>query len=284
MSGLEVAHATVTFGQTVAVNDVSVSVPAGKVLAMLGPSGCGKSTLLRAVAGLQALAHGSVAFDGHDVTDTPTHKRGFALMFQDGQLFDHLTVAGNVAYPLRRQGVSRRDARVRVEELLELVGLSGIADRRPESLSGGQQQRVALARALAARPRLLLLDEPLSALDRALRERLAAELRDILASTSTTALFVTHDHSEALTVADDLAVMSHGSVVRSGPALDVWRHPGSASVARFLGYSTILDGTAARVFGERSGMEAAASYGLRDNAFRAREPGPDAGAGGSSVQ
>lgn len=175
MSGLEVAHATVTFAQTVAVNDVSVSVPAGKVLAMLGPSGCGKSTLLRAVAGLQALAHGSVAFDGYDVTDTPTHKRGFALMFQDGQLFDHLTVAGNVAYPLRRQGVSRRDARVRVEELLELVGLPGIADRRPESLSGGQQQRVALARALAARPRLLLLDEPLSALDRALRERLAAE-------------------------------------------------------------------------------------------------------------
>ena len=216
--GLEVTDARVTFAgnATPALDDVSLTLPRGRVLAVLGPSGCGKSTLLRAVAGLQALEAGRIAFDGTDVTRVPTHKRDFALMFQDGQLFGHLDVAGNVAYALARRGTPAADRDARVAELLDLVGLSGLESRRPATLSGGQQQRVALARALAARPRLLLLDEPLSALDRSLRERLAGDLRSVLLAEGATALFVTHDHDEALTVADDMAIMRDGRIVQHG--------------------------------------------------------------------
>ncbi len=160
------------------VDEVSLDLPDGEVLAVLGPSGCGKSTLLRAVAGLEPLAAGSVAWDGADLAGVPTHKRGFALMFQDGQLFTHLTVARNVGYALRLRRAP--DIAARVEELLALVGLEGYADRLPATLSGGERQRVALARSLAVEPRLLLLDEPLSALDTGLRERLAGDLRGIL--------------------------------------------------------------------------------------------------------
>ena len=183
--------------------------PTGRCSPCSGPSGCGKSTLLRAVAGLEPLAAGTVRWDGADLAGVPTHKRGFALMFQDGQLFAHLTVARNVGYALRL----RRRARHRgagCAELLELVGLAGYGDRLPATLSGGERQRVALARALAVEPRLLLLDEPLSALDAGLRERLADDLRDILRAAGTTALMVTHDHEEAFTVADRLAVMRAG--------------------------------------------------------------------------
>ncbi|MEZ5191735.1 MAG: ATP-binding cassette domain-containing protein [Nocardioides sp.] len=156
---------------------MSLALAEGQVLAVLGPSGCGKSTLLRGVAGLEPLTAGRVRFAGADVTGLPTHRRGFALMFQDGQLFAHQTVAGNVGYALRLRRTPRAEQEARVAELLELVGLGGYADRMPASLSGGERQRVALARALAARPRLLLLDEPLSALDATLRTRLARELR-----------------------------------------------------------------------------------------------------------
>jgi thiamine transport system ATP-binding protein len=245
---LAVRNLTVRFDRTVAVDDVTLELAKGQVLAVLGPSGCGKSTLLRAIAGLEQPAGGSVSFDGQDLAGVPTHKRGFALMFQDGQLFMHQSVAGNVGYPLRLRGRSRRDIAVRVEELLALVGLPAFGDRSPATLSGGERQRVALARSLAVDPRLLLLDEPLSALDRGLREHLAGELREILVAAGTTALLVTHDHEEAFTVADRMAVMRDARVVQSGTVDEVWRTPVDGEVAKFLGYATVLTGSpAARV-------------------------------------
>ncbi|MBD2759367.1 ABC transporter ATP-binding protein [Yimella sp. cx-573] len=216
MNGLLVDGVSVRFGDTIALDKVDLEVEGGRVVALLGPSGCGKSTLLRVIAGLQEVDAGRVHFDGVDVTPVPTHKRGFGLMFQDGQLFAHLDVAGNVAYALVRQKVPKQEQRKRVAELLDLVGLGGAEKRDVTTLSGGQQQRVALARALAARPRLLLLDEPLSALDRDLRERLAEELRSILTTTGTTAVLVTHDHSEAEVIADSIVRMKAGKTLDRG--------------------------------------------------------------------
>ena len=221
-----------------AVDGVSVDVPVGEVLALLGPSGCGKSSLLRAVAGLEPPTAGAVTWDGVDLAAVPVHRRGFGLVFQDGQLFPHRDVAGNVAYGLR--GMPRDARAARVAELLELVGLPGY-DRRPvATLSGGERQRVALARSLAPRPRLLLLDEPLSALDRSLRERLADDLRRALVATGTTALFVTHDQDEAATVADRVAVMSAGRLLQVAAPETLWRRPATREVAEFLGYRTFL--------------------------------------------
>lgn len=250
---LSVSGVSVRFGDTVAVDDVSLDLDQGEVLAVLGPSGCGKSTLLRAIAGLEVLAGGTICAEGQDLAAVPTHRRGFALMFQDGQLFAQQSVADNVGYPLRLRRVPAPERRDRVGGLLDLVGLEGYGDRRPATLSGGEQQRVALARALAAEPRLLLLDEPLSALDRSLRERLARDLRDILVSTGTTALLVTHDHDEAFTVADRMAVMLDGRVVQQGPTAQVWRAPATERIARFLGFSTVLTGDAATRLLEASG-------------------------------
>ena len=243
---LTVRDLTVRFDDTLAVDDVGLELPAGEVLAVLGPSGCGKSTLLRAVAGLEALDAGSVAYDGQDLAGVPTHRRGFALMFQDGQLFAHQSVAGNVGYPLRLRRRPRAEVARRVEELLELVGLPGLGERSTTHLSGGERQRVALARALAVEPRLLLLDEPLSALDRGLRERLAHDLRDILVAAGTTALLVTHDQEEAFAVADRMALMRHGRLVQAGTVDEVWHAPADAEAARFLGYATVLEGDDAR--------------------------------------
>ena len=244
--GLEVTGLTVRFGAAVAVDDVDLAVPSGEVLAVLGPSGCGKSTLLRAVAGLELPASGSVAYDGVDLTRVPTHRRDFALMFQDGQLFPHLDVAGNVAYPMRMRGRDRETRDKRVAELLDLVDLPGHGDRMPATLSGGERQRVALARALAVRPRLLLLDEPLSALDRGLREQLAHDLRAILHTADVTAMLVTHDQEEAFAVADRMAVMREGRIMQQGGLDEVWAQPADAWTARFLGYATVLTGAPAR--------------------------------------
>ncbi len=242
---LTLDEVSVHFGPTVAVDRVSLQVPEGEVLAVLGPSGCGKSTLLRAVAGLEELDTGVVRAAGRDLAGVPTHRRGFALMFQDGQLFRHLDVAGNIGYPLRLRQLPRPQVRARVAELLQRVGLPGYGARDVSTLSGGEQQRVALARALAAEPRLLLLDEPLSALDRSLRERLAADLRAILTGTGTTALLVTHDHDEAFTLADRMALMFAGRIVQHGPTQQVWREPVSRQVAEFTGFSVFLHGAAA---------------------------------------
>ena len=240
--GLDVRDLTVRFGTTLAVDHVDLGVAPGSVVAVLGPSGCGKSTLLRAVAGLETPASGSISYDGNDLAHTPVHKRGFALMFQDGQLFEHLDVAANIAYPLRLRHRSRHDQQSRVRELLALVGLEGHSERVPATLSGGERQRVALARALAVEPRLLLLDEPLSALDRGLRERLAGELHDILRAAGATAMLVTHDQEEAFAVADRMAVMREGRIVQAGTLEEVWRRPADGWTASFLGYATVLTG------------------------------------------
>ncbi|GED11868.1 ABC transporter ATP-binding protein [Cellulosimicrobium cellulans] len=244
-AGLAVRDVVVRYGGgtrtdpgTTAVAGVTLDVAPGEVLALLGPSGCGKSSLLRAVAGLEPVASGSVTWDGRDLAGVPVHRRGFGLMFQEGQLFPHRDVAGNVAYGIA--GLSRAERDARVTELLDVVGLAGYERRAVATLSGGERQRVALARSLAPRPRLLLLDEPLSALDRGLRERLALDLREALRATGTTAVFVTHDHDEAFTVADRVAVMDAGRLLQVAPPEDLWRAPTSRRVAEFLGYQAFV--------------------------------------------
>lgn len=223
-----------------AVDGLSLDVAPGEVVALLGPSGSGKSSLLRAVAGLEPLSAGSVAWDGRDLAGVPVHRRGFGLMFQDGQLFPHRDVGANVAFGLEMAGVDRAARRARVAELLDVVGLAGFERRAVASLSGGERQRVALARSLAPRPRLLLLDEPLSALDRALRERLAGDVRSALTATGTTSLFVTHDHDEAFAVADRIAVMDLGRLLQVDPPATLWHRPASRRVAEFLGYEAFV--------------------------------------------
>lgn len=247
MAGLDVRDVSVRYGAStgrarragpagvVAVDRVSLSVEPGEVVALLGPSGCGKSSLLRAVAGLEPLAGGQVLYDGEDLAGVPVHKRRFGLMFQEGQLFPHRDVRRNVAYGLETQELSRADRDARVTALLDLVGLTGYGRRAVPTLSGGEQQRVALARALAPRPRLLLLDEPLSALDRQLRERLAGELRGALLETGTTAVFVTHDHTEASAVADRVGVMDDGRLLQVAVPDELRTAPASDRVAEFLG-------------------------------------------------
>jgi thiamine transport system ATP-binding protein len=240
----------VSFGATLAVDGVTLDVSPGEVVALLGPSGCGKSTLLRVVAGLEVPAAGRICWDGADLAAVPVHRRGFGLMFQEGQLFAHRDVGGNVAFGLRMAGMARSTRQTRVAELLELVGLPGTSRRAVSTLSGGEQQRVALARALAPSPRLLLLDEPLSSLDSALRERLTAELADIVRSTGTTAVYVTHDHDEAFTVADRVAVMDAGRLLQVAEPAVLWRSPANERVARFLGYRDFVRASAVGLPGE----------------------------------
>ena len=238
-AGLSVRGLAVTYGDMRAVDGVDLEVAAGEVVALLGASGSGKSSLLRAVAGLEDVAAGEVAWDGRSMVRVPVHKRGFGLMFQDGQLFEHRDVGSNIAYGLT--GLPRAQRSERVCEMLELVGLPGFERRRVTTLSGGQAQRVALARALAPAPRLLLLDEPLSALDRALREQLATDVRAILREGGTTALYVTHDQDEAMTVADRVGVMEAGRLLRLDTPQRLWADPASSKVARFLGFDVVGD-------------------------------------------
>ena len=238
-TGLSVRGLAVTYGDLRAVDGVDLEVAAGEVVALLGASGSGKSSLLRAVAGLEDVAAGEVAWDGRSMVRVPVHKRGFGLMFQDGQLFEHRDVGSNIAYGLT--GLPRAQRGERVREMLALVGLPGFERRRVTTLSGGQAQRVALARALAPAPRLLLLDEPLSALDRALREQLATDVRTILRRGGTTALYVTHDQDEAMTVADRVGVMEAGRLLRLDTPQRLWADPASSKVARFLGFDVVGD-------------------------------------------
>ncbi|MDN5743584.1 MAG: ABC transporter ATP-binding protein [Nocardioidaceae bacterium] len=285
---LHVTDLHVTFGSKAAVDGVDLTMRDGEVLAVLGPSGCGKSTLLRAIAGLEQMS-GKVEWDGENLEATPTHRRGFALMFQDGQLFDHLTAAGNIGYARRLRGESPQQVRGDVDALLELVGLDGLGDRLPRTLSGGERQRVALARCLAAKPRLLLLDEPLSALDAELRVRLADDLRRILTETGTTALLVTHDQEEAYAVADRLAVMRAGRIVQEGATDEVWSHPVDAPTALFLGYAHVLDGDAAAtllaVAGESpTGSGPVDTVAVRASAVLAAPAGADAAAHGTRAE
>ena len=216
-----------------AVKDVSMTMPTGEIVAILGESGSGKSSLLRAVAGLEP-STGSVLIDGKDVANVPVHQRNIGMVFQDAQLFPHRNVARNIAYGLEIQGLPKDARSERVAEMLDLIGLAGYEDRPISTLSGGQAQRVALARTLAPRPELVLLDEPLSALDRILRTRLSQDLREILTAVDATALYVTHDREEAFTVADRIAVMDGGALVQIGDAGELTSNPASDVVRRLL--------------------------------------------------
>jgi thiamine transport system ATP-binding protein len=251
---LEVHDLTVHYGQVAAVRDLDLTAADGEVVAVLGPSGCGKSTLLRAIAGLERPTAGKIVLDGRDVTGLRPDQRRIGLMFQDHALFPHRTVRENVGFGPRVQGLPARQVRERVDRLLRLVRLHELADRSATSLSGGEEQRVALARALATEPALLMLDEPLGSLDRALGDELLAELARIVASVGTTVLHVTHDQDEALAVADRVVVMRAGAIVQQGSPDELWRSPRTEFVARFLGLDQVLDaevrdGTATTVLG-----------------------------------
>lgn len=239
---LSIQGVTKCFGDKLALAGVSFDLTENEVVCLLGPSGCGKTTLLRIVAGLETPDTGRILFDGQDIGPVPPHRRDFGLMFQDYALFPHKNVFDNVAFGLRMKGMDESEIRQQVREVLALVGLAGFEKRSVNDLSGGEAQRVALARSLATRPRLLMLDEPLGSLDRALRERLMAELRDILTEVGVTALYVTHDQAEAFAIADRAVVLNAGRVEQIGPPEMIYRCPATPFVAHFLGLTNLAEG------------------------------------------
>jgi len=239
---LEVRNIFKTYDDKLLLKNISFTVAEGETICLLGASGSGKSTLLRIIAGLETPDSGLILFNGHDLTSTPPHLRDFGLVFQDYSLFPHLNVNDNVAFGLKMRRVGQSEISQRVTNLLNLVNLKGFGQRKITDLSGGEQQRVALARALAIRPRLLMFDEPLGALDRTLREGLLNELRSILHQTNIPAVYVTHDQEEAFAIADRILILHNGEIVRDGTPVDVWANPGSAYVARFLGLGNVFEG------------------------------------------
>jgi putrescine transport system ATP-binding protein len=240
---LDIDRVNKRFGATIAVDDVSLQVEAGEFFALLGPSGCGKTTLLRLIAGFETPDSGCLRIDGADVTAVPPYARPVNMMFQSYALFPHLDVAANVGFGLRQEGMERRRREARVAEMLALVQMSGLERRRPHELSGGQKQRVALARALAKMPKLLLLDEPLAALDRKLREETRLELTAIQERVGTTFLVVTHDQEEALGMASRIGVMERGQLAQVGTPADIYERPASRFVADFVGAVNLFEGT-----------------------------------------
>ncbi len=230
------------FDDVLAVDDVSLSINKGEIFALLGSSGCGKSTLLRMLAGFEKPTSGAVILNGVDIASFPPHERPINMMFQSYALFPHLTVWDNIAFGLKREGMAKDRIQARVAEMLALVQMTELAKRKPHQLSGGQQQRVALARSLAKKPQLLLLDEPLGALDRKLRERTQFELVNIIESVGVTCVMVTHDQEEAMTMASRIAVMSHGRVLQVGTPKEIYEHPSSRFVADFIGNVNLFEG------------------------------------------
>src|SRR3984893_14590347 len=245
MALLEIIEASKRFGTVAAVDRVSLSIERGEFFALLGPSGCGKTTLLRLIAGFETPDNGRIVIDGTDVTSVPPYARPVNMMFQSYALFPHLDVAGNIAFGLKQEGMARRRRAARVDEMLALVQMTGFAKRRPHELSGGQKQRVALARALAKMPKLLLLDEPLAALDRKLREETRLELTCIQQRIGTTFLVVTHDQEEALGLASRIGVMNHGRLIQTGPPAEIYERPASRFVAGFVGAVNLFEATLA---------------------------------------
>ena len=237
---LDVCDIAVRFGPIAALDGVGLSVADRSVVALMGPSGSGKSTLLRVIAGLEHPDDGDVRWNGSSVLEVPPHRRGFGMMFQDYALFPHRTVAQNVSFGLRMQRLPADETATRAEDALDLVGLSGYGPRGVGTLSGGEQQRVALARTLAPEPRLVLLDEPLGALDRALRERLVEDMRDIFESVGATALYVTHDREEAFSIADRVAVIDRGRIVAEGSPEELWNRPPNERAAELIGLENRL--------------------------------------------
>ncbi len=250
MSTVEAERVTKLYEGVAALRDVTLSFREGELFGLLGPSGSGKTTLLRCIAGFIDPDEGEIRIDGQPVRDTPVHRRDVGMMFQSYALFPHMSVGENVAFGLSVRGVPRAEIDARVKEMLALVRLSGLEARRPRQLSGGQQQRVALARALITRPRVLLLDEPLGALDKRLRQEMQVELKHIQREVGITTIFVTHDQEEALTLSDRIAIFNEGRVVQVGAPNAVYERPATAFAANFLGDASFFAGVAA---GRRDG-------------------------------
>ncbi|MER6176275.1 ABC transporter ATP-binding protein [Streptosporangium sp. NPDC001681] len=244
---LKITGVSRRFGDVTALSDVSLEIRQGEFFALLGPSGCGKTTLLRILAGFESPDEGTVTLDGDDLLGQAAHRRPVNLMFQSYALFPHMTVAKNVAYGLERERLGRAEVRGRVDEVLEKVGLEAMAGRRPHQLSGGQRQRVALARAIVKRPRLLLLDEPLSALDKKVRAEMQLELKRLQNEVGITFVVVTHDQEEAMSLADRIAVFNAGGVEQVDAPVELYEHPRTPFVAGFVGANNIFEGRACSV-------------------------------------
>jgi len=260
------------YGAVTAVDRLSLDIKAGEFFALLGPSGCGKTTLLRMLAGFETPDEGRVLLVGEDISAVPPYRRPVNMMFQSYALFPHLTVAGNIAFGLKREGLGREAIAARVEEMLALARLSGLGDRKPDQLSGGQRQRVALARSLAKRPRVLLLDEPMAALDRKLREETQFELMALQRRLGMTFVIVTHDQEEAMVVADRIALMNHGRIAQVGPPDEIYEKPNARWSAQFIGDVNLLEGRAA----ERDGagvVETAVAGAVRVTSLAGARPG-----------
>ena len=284
---LRVESVTVTIDDSTILHEVDLELADREVVAVLGPSGSGKTTLLRVIAGLQVPTTGRVVVNGTDITDLAPHKRGIGLMFQDHALFPHRDVGANVAFGLRMARLPRSQIADRVAEVLALVGLEGFERRGIGGLSGGERQRVALARALAPRPAVLLLDEPLGSLDRALRDRLLEDLAAVLARSGASVVHVTHDQSEAFATGDRIVVMRDGEIAQAGLAEEVWRRPVDAGVARIVGPVTLVpvevraDDTVLAPWGEidaePSGVSGAGELVIRPDTLVVADPGSEGG-------
>ena len=266
---IELKNITKSFDGETVLNNISLDIYDNEFLTLLGPSGCGKTTLLRIISGFVQPDDGEVVFMGEDITDVPPHKRNVNTVFQKYALFPHLNVYENVAFPLREKKVPKDEIDKKVKEMLKLVMLSGFEKRNVTSLSGGQQQRVAIARALVNHPKVLLLDEPLSALDLKLRKDMQQELKNIQKSTGITFVFVTHDQEEALSMSDTIVVMSEGVIQQIGTPVDIYNEPENAFVADFIGESNIIDGIMVK---DGEARFSGQSFSCLDKGFAPKEP------------
>lgn len=280
MSFVQIRDVTKSFNRNPVLDKVSLSIEQGEFVTLLGPSGCGKSTLLRAIAGLNPIDEGTIEVGGRDITFLPPKRRNVGMVFQSYALFPNMNVFDNIAFGLKMMGLKKKEIRPMVEEMLSIIDLRGKEDRYPNQLSGGQQQRVALARSLIKKPSVLLLDEPLSALDAKIRRSLRGEIRRIQQRLNMTTIFVTHDQEEALTVSDRIFVMNHGRIEQVGSPNEIYTEPASEYVARFIGNYNVwsrdqLQGRAIRGMPEQGGMFAVRPEAIRMAAATAEEA-PDA--------
>ncbi len=241
-AGVQIRNLVKRFGDVLAVDDISLNIDPGEFITFLGPSGSGKTTTLMMIAGFQIPDHGEIRIDEEPIMFTPSYKRGIGMVFQNYSLFPHMTVRRNIGFPLRMRKVDKQEAAKKIEQALELVKLPGYGDRMPRQLSGGQQQRVALARALVFNPRVLLMDEPLGALDKKLREHMQLEIKQITETLNITTIYVTHDQSESMTMSDRIAVMNDGRIEQVGSPNEMYESPSNYFVADFIGESNFIDG------------------------------------------